>query len=55
MKQWGAFCAKNRSYVADLNLKAVCAELATFLMPVVEGLNRDEQFQKKWAAAAVWK
>jgi hypothetical protein len=53
-KQWGAFCSKNRAYVADLTLKAVSAELAAFLMPVVESLNRNQQLQKKWSAAGTW-
>jgi predicted nucleotidyltransferase component of viral defense system len=48
-KQWGAFCTKNRSYVGELSLEAVCKELAKFLRPVVSALVNVGDIPKKWS------
>jgi hypothetical protein len=53
-KQWGAFCNKNRAYVAYVPLETVCGELTGFLMPVLEALSREDKFQKKWSTTGVW-
>lgn len=37
-KQWAAFCARNRNYIGDVGLQAICEELATFLLPLINGL-----------------
>ena len=47
-KQWAAFCNKNRDYIAEISLEAVCKQLATFLMPIVEGLNGKADIPKRW-------
>ena len=48
-KQWAAFCTKNRAYVGDLSLEAVCNELAKFLVPVVSALVDVVEIPKKWS------
>lgn len=51
-KQWSAFCNKNRDYVPDVPLDAVCKEIASFLTPVLEGLNGKAGTPKKWERGA---
>jgi hypothetical protein len=51
-KQWAAFCNKNRNYVPDISLEKVCGEIATFLLPLVNGLNGKGPIPKKWARGA---
>jgi hypothetical protein len=51
-KQWAAFCNKNRDYVADAQLDAVCTDIASFLTPVLEGLNGKVGTPKKWERGA---
>lgn len=53
-KQWGAFCNKNKGYVADVSLKAVCLDIAAFLMPVLETVRRNERFRLSWLAGGPW-
>jgi Nucleotidyl transferase AbiEii toxin, Type IV TA system len=48
-KQWAAFCNKNRSYVPEVSLESVCKEIATFLMPLVDGLNGKAALRQKWS------
>lgn len=48
-KQWTAFRNKNRGFIAEMSLESVCMEIAGFLMPVVEALNRRVALLKKWS------
>lgn len=47
-KQWAAFCRKNRNYVLELPLEAVCKEIAAFLMPLMEAMNGKRPLPQKW-------
>jgi hypothetical protein len=51
-KQWAAFCNKNRNYVPEISLAQVCGDIATFLLPVVHGLNGQGPIPKKWERGA---
>jgi len=53
-RQWAAFCNKNKSYVAAVSLRTVCEDIAAFLMPVVEALNKKERLERKWPASGPW-
>lgn len=53
-KQWAAFCNKNRTYIAEISLEAVCRELEQFLMPVVEAVNKNGGFPRKWSPGGPW-
>jgi len=53
-KQWAAFCNKNRTYIAEISLEAVCREIEQFLMPVVEAVNKTGGFQRKWPPGGPW-
>lgn len=55
MKQWAAFCNKNRTYVAETSLEALCREIAEFVMPILKGLQQSEQFQMNWPAGGPWR
>lgn len=47
-KQWAAFCRKNRNYVLEKPLEAVCKEIAAFLMPLLEAMNGKRSLPHKW-------
>ena len=36
IKQWNAFCDKNKSYVQEAKFRDVVARLASFLVPVIK-------------------
>lgn len=54
-KQWAAFCNKNRAYVADVSLEAVCSEMATFLSPILDSLKQNNKFEMKWPVGGPWR
>ena len=51
-KQWAAFCNKNRGYVPDVPLDAVCKDIAFFLTPIVNGLQGKARTPRKWERGA---
>jgi len=53
--QWNAFCLKNRRYIGELRLEEVCLALKTFLMPIVETLQRDRAVKQNWRPGGPWK
>ncbi len=53
-RQWAAFCNKNRSYIAQIALEAVCREIEEFLMPILDRLNKNEEFHLAWSPAGPW-
>lgn len=55
IKQWNAFCQKNRRYVSGLGLEEVCVAIREFLMPIVDALVRSESPHKLWNRSGPWK
>jgi hypothetical protein len=53
-KQWTAFCNKNRSYIAEISLEIICRDIEAFVMPVLESLQRNQQFRMNWAPGGRW-
>jgi hypothetical protein len=54
-RQWAAFCNKNRSYVDPSTLEEICAELARFLLPIMDAAAHETPFHRKWARIDGWK
>lgn len=54
-KQWGAFCNKNRTYIADISLETVCREMEGFLMPVLDAQRKGEAFGLSWQPTGPWR
>jgi predicted nucleotidyltransferase component of viral defense system len=53
-KQWAAFKNRNRAFVKDELLEAVCRQIESFLLPIVQALALHEPFQKQWRAGGLW-
>lgn len=51
-KQWAAFCRKNRSYVAEASLQSICAEIAAFLLPILDVLDGNSPAPGIWSLQA---
>ena len=54
-KQWAAFCNKNRTYIPEISLETVCREIEVFLMPVLDALQKDEEWQLTWTLEGAWR
>ncbi len=54
VKQWNAFCNKNKSYVQQTELKDIVAGLASFLVPVINSAKQGAEFRSAWTAAGAW-
>jgi len=54
VKQWNAFCNKNKSYVAQTELKVIVDDLATFLVPVIISVQLARAFPSTWTPANHW-
>lgn len=55
-RQWAAFLKRNRAFVKQQSLEAVCREIESFLLPIVQALASDERFQRQcqWPAGGPW-
>lgn len=53
-KQWGGFCDKNKRYMPQVSLEAVCLAIAAFLMPIVGALKRNEILERAWHPSGPW-
>jgi len=54
VKQWDAFCNKNKSYVEQTELKDIVADLASFLVPVIHSVKQGAVFRGTWTRADTW-
>ena len=54
-KQWQAFCNKNKGYVVEESLEAICLHIAGFLSPVLETARRNERLRLTWLAGGPWR
>ena len=55
MKQWKAFCNKNKPRVQEIELKALMARLSSFLLPVIRSAEGGPEFNSKWIPTDEWK
>lgn len=54
VKQWNAFCSKNKSYIERTELKNIVADLASFLVPAINSVKQGTEFRSTWTAAGIW-
>ena len=54
VKQWNAFCNKNKSYIQQTGLKVIVEDLAAFLVPVINSAKQGTIFRNTWTAADTW-
>jgi hypothetical protein len=55
IKQWNAFCNKNKSYVREIKFRDVVAYIALFLVPVIESVQQDRALHSTWTPAHAWR
>jgi hypothetical protein len=54
IKQWKAFCNKNKSYVQQTEFRDVVARLASFLVPVIKSVEQERSLDGAWTPAHAW-
>jgi hypothetical protein len=54
VKQWNAFCNKNKSYIEQTDLKDIVEDLAAFLVPMINSVKQGAIFRSKWTPADSW-
>jgi hypothetical protein len=54
IKQWNAFCNKNKSYVQHTKFGDVVNRLASFLVPVIKSVQQERVLDSVWTPAQVW-
>ena len=55
IKQWNAFCNKNKSYVRQTELRHVVDQLETFLVPVLITAQMGEELRSIWTPTDHWR
>jgi hypothetical protein len=53
-RQWSAFKNRNRGFVKDESLEAVCQQIEVFLMSIVQALVTGQSFRKRWSRGGPW-
>ncbi len=53
-RQWAAFTNRNRAFVKEESLEAMCRKIESFLLPNLSALAANEPFNKQWAAGGPW-
>ena len=54
IKQWNAFCNKNKSYVQQAEFRDVVGRLASFLVPVIKSVEQERALDGAWTPAHAW-
>jgi hypothetical protein len=54
IRQWNAFCSKNKLYVQQRELKQVIGEIRAFLAPLATAIQRGESFNAVWKPGHRW-
>jgi hypothetical protein len=54
IKQWNAFCNKNKSYIQEAKFGDVVARLASFLVPVIKSVQQQRAMESAWTPAHAW-
>jgi hypothetical protein len=55
IRQWNAFCNKNKSYVPQTELKNIVSDLESFLAPVIIAAQMGEELRSTWTPAGHWR
>jgi nucleotidyltransferase AbiEii toxin of type IV toxin-antitoxin system len=55
VKQWNAFCYKNKPYVPQTELRDIIARLALFLIPVIMSAQQERALCSTWTSAHAWR
>jgi hypothetical protein len=55
VKQWHAFCNKNKPYVRQTQFKGIIARLALFLVPVIRSAQQEQALCSTWTPAHAWR
>ena len=53
-RQWAAFTNRNRAFVKNESLEAVCRKSESLLLPILQALAADEPFTKQWPVGGSW-
>jgi hypothetical protein len=53
-RQWSAFIAKNRLYIAPISLEEVVGAIERFVMPMITSINTEEQQLWSWPPRGPW-
>ncbi len=54
VKQWKAFCNKNKTYIQDLAFRDVIARLRSFLVPVIMSARGERTLDSTWTPTNGW-
>jgi hypothetical protein len=54
IKQWNAFCNRNKSYILQREFRDVVARLASFLVPVIKAVQAERVLDSEWMPAHAW-
>ena len=54
IKQWKAFCNKNKPRVQEIEFKALMARLASFLIPVIKSAKGGPEPNSRWTPDRLW-
>lgn len=54
VKQWRAFCHKNKSYVAQTDFVQIIARLSSFLVPPIRAIRAQDLFSRDWTPKNMW-
>ena len=54
IKQWNAFCNKNKSYIQPTRFGDVVARIASFLVPVIKSVQQERVLDSAWTLAQAW-
>ena len=54
IRQWKAFCRKNKRYVQERNLREVVSDITEFLAPAAKSLRAKSPFTGVWKSGGPW-
>lgn len=54
IKQWKAFCNKNKPRVKEIEFKALIDQLASFLAPVIQSARTGVPLDRRWTPTQQW-
>ena len=54
IKQWKAFCNKNKARVQEIEFKTLIDRLASFLTPVIRSAHNELALDSKWTSKSGW-
>jgi hypothetical protein len=54
VKQWKAFCNKNKPRVQEIEFKTLIGRLVSFLTPVIQSAQNELLLDSKWTIENEW-